>query len=230
MQEESFLPEQTIKEVTIRGRDTPYFIETERRPFTISLSFVFENDFDDEQLFRVANWLGNQHYYKPLYFSDNIDKWYYVLYTGGASLLHNTLKQGYIQIQMRSLSPYTYSPIYESNIYDLSTNAFGGTEITIENKGNKLCKPVTVIEKVGNGSIKIVNMSNRGNTFEVINLVNDEIITIDSDKEDIVSDIPLTYHFDDSFGPFPYFVPGMNYLMIHGNCKIKFKYQFINIG
>ncbi|MBX4147498.1 phage tail domain-containing protein [Paenibacillus lautus] len=230
MQEDLFMPEQSIKEVTIRGNDTPYFIETERRPFTLNLTFAFEDTFNDEKIQTIENWLGNKTFYKPLYFSDNLEKWYYVLYTGESTLLHNCLKQGYVQIQMRSISPYTYSPIYESNIYDLTTNTTEGTEIVINNSRNLICKPTILLYKIGNGEISIRNDSDRGKTFRIINLFNDESIVIDSSKEDIISDIPLTFHFDDYFGEFPVFVPGANYLRVFGNCKIKFKYQYINNG
>ena len=230
MQEEMFMPEQSIKEVSIRGLDNPYFIEVERRPFTLNLTFAFEDTFDDDKIQAVENWLGNQSFYKPLYFSDNIEKWYYVIYTGETKLLHNSLKQGYVQIQMRSIGPYTYSPVYESDWHDCSNNSSDGTEIIIENKRNLVCKPVVHIAKVGNGEISIRNDSNRGSTFRLINLFNNETIVIDSNKEDITSDIPLTFHFDDAFGEYPTLVSGMNFLRIFGNCKLKFSYQYINNG
>ncbi|WP_410767803.1 hypothetical protein [Fontibacillus sp. BL9] len=230
MQEQILLPEQSLKEVTIRGRDTPYFIETERRPFTISLNFAFTDNFDEEKLKNVAGWLGNQPYYKPLYFSDNLEKWYYTLYTGEAKLLHNCLKQGIVQLQMRNISPYTYSPVYESDPLDYSNNPISGSEWAIENKGNMRCKPVLVIRKIGDGEISIVNMSDRGRAFRLVNLLADEEITVRSEEEDIVSNIPLTLHYDDFFGDFPIFVEGINYFKIYGNCQLKWKYQFRNMG
>lgn len=230
MQEHIFLPEQSLKEVTIRGRDTPYFIETERRPFTLSLNFAFTENFDDEKLNKVARWLGNQPYYKPLYFSDNLDKWYYTLYSGEAKLLHNCLKQGILQIQMRNMSPYTYSPVYESDYYDYSTNTSDGSKWVIENKGNLSCKPVLTIRKIGDGEISFINLSDRGKNFRLVNLRANEEVIIDSEEEDIVSNIPMTFHFDDVYGDFPTFVEGANYFEIYGDCLVKWKYQFKNIG
>ncbi|MWV44978.1 hypothetical protein GRF59_15250 [Paenibacillus sp. HJL G12] len=226
MLEEIFLPEQSITEVTIRGRDTPYFIETKRSPFTLSLSFAFEDTFDEDKIRSIVNWLSNQPYYKPLYFSDNLNKWYYTIYTGEAKLLHNALKQGYITIEMRNISPYTYSPIYQSGVFDYSNNVPEGSEFVLNNTGTLNCKPLIRIEKVGLGEIKIVNYSNRGETFSIINLVEREIVDIDCEQEDITSDIPLTYHFDNATGNYPSFVPGMNFLRVYGNCKIQWTYQF----
>lgn len=230
MQEEIFLPEQTITEVTVRGRDTPYFIETKRTPFTLNLNFAFLDTFDDEKIKNIVNWLANQPYYKPLYFSDNLNKWYYVLYTGEAKLLHNCLKQGYITIEMRSISPYTYSPVYQPAVYDYSTNSPDGSDFSVNNLGTLPSYPTIKIQKIGSGDIKIVNYSDRGKTFLIKNLVDNEFIEIDCESEDIVSDIPLTYHFDDTTGDFPYFVPGMNYLKIYGNCKMQWTYQFATQG
>lgn len=226
LQEEVFMPEQEIKEFSIRGRDTPYFVETERKPFSIPLNFAFIDSFDDAKLEEVAKWLGNQPYYKPLYFSNNIDKWYYVLYTGETRLLHNCLRQGYVSIQMRNIGSYTYSPIYTSDPYDFSINPASGSELQIENKGSIACKPKILIEKIGPGEIKIVNQSDSGNEFIITNLVDKEKIIVDCNKEDIVSDIPLTYHFDHKIGKYPKLIYGMNYLKVYGGCKIRFMYQF----
>lgn len=230
MQEETYLPEQTLREVTIRGRDTPYFIETERKPFTLILNFAFTDYFNEEKLRTVANWLGNQPYYKPLYFSDNLDKWYYTLYTGEAKLLHNCLKQGIVQIGMRNISPYTYSPVYESDLLDFTNNSSTGIEWMMNSEGNLSCKPMLFIRKIGDGEISIVNLSDRGKTFRLVNLRADEEIVIRSEEEDIVSNIPRILHYDDIYGEFPAFVKGYNYFKIYGNCQLKWTYQFRYIG
>lgn len=226
MLDENFLPEQSINEVVIRGRDTPYFVERKKVPFKVNLSFAFVDNFDEGRLEEVFQWLGKQTYYKPMIFSDNLDKIYYLLYTGEPRLLHNSLKQGYVTIEMRSVSPYTYSPVYQPEVLDCSENTVNGVEFVVDNKGGMICKPQITVQKVGNGEISIKNESDRGKTFRIVNLVDDEFIAIDCEKEDIVSDIPLTYHFDDAYGEFTSFVPGYNYLKIYGDCMIQFKYQF----
>lgn len=230
MLEEHFLPEQTIKEITIRGRDTPYFVETSREPFTLSLNFAFMDTFDEDKIRNVVNWIANQPYYKPLYFSDNIDKWYYTLYTGESKLLHNALKQGYITIQMRNISPYVYSPVIQPGIYDFSLNSDNGTEVVFENLGTLPCYPKMKIQKIGSGNVQIINYSDRGSSFTINNLADNEIVEIDCENEDIVSDIPLTYHFDDVVGDYPRLVTGANYIKVIGKCKIQWTYQYISQG
>ncbi|MFC3749257.1 phage tail domain-containing protein [Paenibacillus sp. GCM10012306] len=228
MLEENFLPEQTINETTIRGNDTPYFIEQKKTPFKVNLTFAFVDNFDEGKLEEVYRWLGKQTYYKPMVLSNDWNKVYYLLYTGEPRLLHNSLKEGYVTIEMRSISPYTYSPVYQPEWLDCSSNNANGMEFVVENKGGLICKPQIKIQKIGDGEISIVNESNRGKTFRVVNLVNNETIDIDCEKEDIVSDISLNYHFDDTYGAFPSFVTGYNYLRIYGKCKIQWRYQFVN--
>lgn len=228
MLEEQLMSEQSITEEKIRHNDTPYFIGIERSPFSIEFSFAFEDTFDDQKINEITNWLGNQPYYKELYFSNNIDRRYFVMYNDSPKLIHNSLKQGYITISMRSISPYTYSPVMVYGQYDLSTNSQTGFDITIENLGNMSTLPVIEIEKVGNGDIEIINYSNAENSsFKLSSLVDREKVIIDCQKEDILSDIPLTYHFDHIIGDYPSFVQGLNFLQVKGNCKITIKYRCI---
>ncbi|WP_440118479.1 phage tail domain-containing protein [Paenibacillus sp. QZ-Y1] len=228
MLEEQLMSEQSITEEKIRHNDTPYFIGVERSPFSIEFSFAFEDVFDDEKIRTITNWLGNQPYYKELYFSNEIDRRYYVIYNDSPKLIHNALKQGYITINMRSISPYTYSPALTEGQYDFSANVPIGSDITIENLGNMNSPPVIEIEKIGNGEIEIINFSNSESpNFRLTSLVDREKIIIDCQKEDITSDIPLTYHFDHVYGSYPSFVQGLNFLKVKGNCKITFKYRCI---
>lgn len=228
MLEEQLMSEQSIMEEKVRHNDTPYFIGVERSPFSIEFSFAFDDTFNESKIRTITNWLGNQPYYKELYFSNNIDKRYYVIYNDSPQLIHNALKQGYITINMRSISPYTYSPTLTEGQYDFSLNPLTGSDIEIENLGNLNSMPVIEIEKVGNGEIEIINYSNATNsTFKLTNLVDREKIVVDCQREDISSDIPLTYHFDHVYGTYPSFVQGLNFIKVKGNCKITFKYRCI---
>ncbi|WP_425472249.1 hypothetical protein [Saccharibacillus brassicae] len=88
--------------------------------------------------------------------------------------------------------------------------------------------PTLEIEKVGNGSIEIVNYSGvSGNSFKLSNLVNGEKVTVDCLNEEVTSNIPLIYHFDDVSGEYPSLVPGDNFVRIVGNCNVVWKYQCV---
>lgn len=127
--EESFVSEIEIKEVYVRGNDKPYFQEIMRRPLVLTLNFAFEDKWDNDKIRDVARWLS-QTYYKPLWFSDNPNRIYYCLLDSSSKLLHNGLKQGHVELQMRCNSPYTYSPQYASPVYDFSMKNVNYQETT----------------------------------------------------------------------------------------------------
>jgi phage-related protein len=111
MFEEPFLPTRQISEVSVRGRDKPYFQEVRLEPLSFELSFAFEYGYDEKKIREVARWLC-QPYYQPFYTIDNPDRIFYCMVDGDSRLIHNGLKQGYITLTMRCDSPYSYSPKY----------------------------------------------------------------------------------------------------------------------
>lgn len=136
MQEESFVSERAILETETRGRDKPYFQEIKRRPLQFTLSFAFEDKWDNEKIRSVARWLTNHEYYQPLSFSENNERIFYAIVIDDPQLIHNCLSEGYINLTVRCDSPYSYSPQFISNIYDwneipeiVSENSFSLGEI-----------------------------------------------------------------------------------------------------
>jgi predicted phage tail component-like protein len=226
--EEPFLHQRNIVEEKIRGRDTPYFYDIEREPLTINMELFFDTEMTDEKIREVARWL-NQNYYKELYFSEAPDRRFYTMYTGSPTLLHNGIKEGYIQIEMRCNSPYSYSPIYISDEYDCSVNPTS-KQITFTNNGDVECKPIMYIKKIGDGDISIVNNSNGGQEFRLTGLFDQEFITVDNENEEIETDIPGMYRYNNHNDVFLSMVRGVNYLTITGTCILQFKYQFKTLG
>lgn len=115
--EEPFVAEKEILEISIRGRDKPYFQGVKRSPLAFSLTFAFVNYYDEQKIREVARWL-DQDMYKPFYTTINPERIYYCMLHSESQLLHNGLRQGYIQLQMRCSDPYTYSPIYIDKPYE----------------------------------------------------------------------------------------------------------------
>lgn len=225
MQEEGFVADHSVIEESIPYNDIPYYKRTEKTPFTLNLQLAFVEDFSEEKLRKVAKWLTGQSFYKELYFSKNIDKRYFVKYIGSSSLVHNNINQGYINITFRSIGPYTYSPVLTEGPYDIAPNSTG-VEFVFNNKGDMNSYPLIEIEKIGNGSIEIINYSGIDNvSFKLNNLSDGEFITVDSETEDIVSNLPENPHFDDMEGKFMILTPYNNYIKVIGGCKISFKYR-----
>ncbi|WP_345595194.1 phage tail domain-containing protein, partial [Paenibacillus vulneris] len=61
--EEPFLSEREISEIKVRGNDKPYFQEVIRSPLEFSLTFAFEDYYDEKKIREIARWL-DQPYYK----------------------------------------------------------------------------------------------------------------------------------------------------------------------
>lgn len=223
MQSSIFLPEARINEIKIKGNDRPYHNGVEYSPITIKHRFFFEEPWNEELIRKVARWLF-QPYYKELYFSDNISRRFYAMYTGTPQLLDNTLKQGYMDLEMRNIDCFTYSPVYKSNVYDLSSNS--GTTIELDNKGDVEIYPIIKIQKVGFGSVSIKNNSNGGEEFLVSNLNDGEELIINGEEEDIETNASVL-RYDDHNDVFLKLVSyKKNSLYITGNCKLQFEYQF----
>lgn len=224
MLEESFMPERKINEVSIKGRERPYFMGVEYEPLPIPLTLAFKDGFTDEEAERVARWLS-QPYYRELYFSNNPQKRFYAMYNGSPSLIHNGAKQGYVTIEMRNIDCYRYSPVYQSHIYDYSKNT-DGVLCKFENEGSVNIFPNLEVEKVEDGEIKIINLSNGGQEFILTDLVDGEKLVIDMEEGSIETNLKGTIRYKNHNNVFLEMVEGINYLMVYGKCNLRWEYQF----
>ncbi len=223
MFEESFLSNRSIKEFKVRGNDKPYFSEIERQPLTFSLSFAFNNAWDDELIRNVKQWL-NTDYYKPLIFSEDPQKIYYAIPVDSLNIIHNGLKQGYVTLTMRCDSPFAYGHELMTHWYDFSTS--DANSLVLENLGDCDIFPQIHVEKVGSGNLKISNYTDGKSNMEIINLLDKEELYIHCDKQFMESSIPSVYRFDDFNDVYMKLVYGQNQIKITGKCKIKFRYEY----
>lgn len=106
--EENFLPNRQIIEKKIANREKPYFQRVEHEPLSFSLSFAIADWENKDTLRRLARWLF-QPYYKPLVFDSNPNRVFYAMFEGDSQLFHNGLNEGYIELNIRCDSPYSYS-------------------------------------------------------------------------------------------------------------------------
>jgi phage-related protein len=225
--EEPFLSSRSIREQKIRGNDKPYFQEIEGSPLQISITFAFDDVWDDAKIREVARWLGSQTYYQPLHFSENPNRIFYCLAVDDSSLIHNGLKQGYVQMTMRCDSPYSYSPTYTSQLYDYSANVAGGTKLEFTNEGDLPLKPEIWITKVGVGDVSIFNESNGNIEFKFTSLDDTEMVYVDNENEYIESDkVPITYRYSNFNNNYLKLFRGKSVLNIVGNCKIQLRYKY----
>lgn len=116
---ESVMGVKSIREVSIPGRDEPYFIETEEEPKTLELRFGFPEPWNDQLISEVIKWLS-VNTYEPLFFEGNIDRVYYAMPIDSINKIHNGLKEGYLTLQMRCNSSKSYSHEIKTKFYDTS--------------------------------------------------------------------------------------------------------------
>lgn len=219
---EPVMSNRTINEVSIRGREKPYFIDIEKSPLSFQLNFYFEEKWDDKQIHEVIKWL-NVDYYQPLSFSENLDKVYYCMPVESTELIHNGLKQGYITLTMRCDSPYVYGRQSSTQWYECKNSPI---TLEIMNMGHKTIYPTIYISKTENGNVEITNLSRANNVMKIVSLTKNEKIMINGENQIIETNLPSTYRYD-NFNDFylPLYV-GNNRIQISGNCKVKFHYRF----
>ena len=226
MLEESLLGNRTILETSIRGNQSPYFKEIQYEPLTISTNFYFKDNFDNDKLANILYWLTPS-YYKPLQFSENLNKVYYCLPIDSPTLIHNCLKQGHLQLNFRSKYPYALSSIYEQ-VYDCTSA--NETNIIFTNNGYMNVLPQLYIQVDSNnitGNISIFNLSNANKEFAFTSLLPEEIVFIDNKTGTITTDQSNLFRYDNFNNVFLELSRGVNYLKVVGKCKIKIKYQCV---
>lgn len=226
MLEEQFLADKEILEVSIRGNDIPYFQGIRKSPLVLNLSFTFKDKYDEQKIRKVARWL-NPDYYKPFYTTDNVNRIFYCMPIDNSKLIHNGLKQGYLELTMRCNSPYSYSPTYISPLYDFSTNTIDGTPLAFTNSGDVSIYPELSILKVGNGDISIVNKTNGNKEFKFNGLIDGEEIYVNCRQEIIETSLPNEYRYSIFNDEYLELVRGINNLLVVGNCKIQIRYQYM---
>jgi len=222
--EEAFVPNREIREEKIRGRDKPYFLGYDLSPFEFPLTLYFEN-LEENKKREIARWLMVD-YYKPLIFKGHPERIFYCMYTGDVKEMHNGLNQGYITLNMRCNSPFSYTPIYTTDIYDLSSNPIHGTKIDFENIGDMDCKPYIMLEKIGAGDISIINTSDSGKKLKMVDLLDGDVLNIDCENEEIETEIAGVYRYGNHNGVFLSLPRGLNRIEVHGTCRLQIKYRF----
>ena len=223
--QEPFLANRTINEIKIKNRHEPYFQNIEESPIQLKLSFAFEDSFDEDKIRAVARALKKD-FYTPLVLSQNPDRIFYAICVDESQLIHNGLGGGYVSLNFRCNAPWSFSPVFSSPIYDLTSNPVGGTNIQIINNGD-ISMPLLITSQIISGSsFSIQNISDSGKSISFSSLDINEIITIDTESEDISTSKLLTYRYDQMTGGFLIIPRGVNNLKILGNIKLQLQYQF----
>ncbi|WP_186321349.1 phage tail domain-containing protein [Bacillus sp. FJAT-22090] len=228
--QENFLPTRRLLETSIRGKDKRYFQGVETDPLSFSLTFFIEEWRDRDNLRQISRWLF-QDYYKPLWFDTNPEHIYYAIIEGSSSLIHNGCKDGYIELNVRCNSPFSYSPIDEVTIQS-SVGIYH-----FYNEGDLTIKPRARIKKtVSKGDIEIKNITSN-QTFKLTDIQLDEEIYIDFENEEIVSSLQYlnVYRYGNHNGTWLEMIiddesNGENTLELTGDFQLDLEYEFVYLA
>ena len=164
---EPFVSEIELIEEIVRGTDKPYFKKTRKRPLVFSVSFAFEEAWNNEKIREVARWLTQHEIYQPLrFYTDYTDiddaRIFFALVVENSEIVHNCLKEGYVTLTMRCDSPWSYLPT-------VVVEDTGNKSITLSNDGDlKLLPKIQITKTTSTGSLSIVNYENES-TIEFFN-------------------------------------------------------------
>lgn len=230
MKSTPFLAEREIISEKIAGNDIPYVHGMNRSPLSLKLTLsCLDGLWTYEKRRELARWLDVDGF-KEFYSYDKPSKKYYLSYVGGIDLTHNGNQQGYIEVEFKNISPYSYSPILTKD-FDLS-NIITTTTIDLTNDGDNDLLPELWITKKGiSGDVQIKNMNDGGKVFLIKNLsINNEIVYFDNKYRHIETSLPLLNRYDDFNGNYLKLKRGINKLEVTGACVLNFKYQFETKG
>lgn len=228
--EEQFLPDRQINETEVRGRDKPYFQGVDTKPLSFPLSIFIYDWRNRDNLRQIARWLYKD-YYKPLYFDTNPQRIFYAMVEGVSTLFHNGTRDGYITLNIRCNSPYSYSPVHTiENLKSREENSINA--MSLYNEGDLVISPKIWITKVnGDGSATIRNRTT-GEQMTIDNLQDNEEVYIDCMNEEIVSSLEYVnvYRYENHNGNWLNFDIGDNQLEFVGDFDISMEYELIYLA
>jgi len=123
------------------------------------------------------------------------------------------------RIVMESSAP-SGSPVFRS------INIALEPVLVFDNKGDVPCTPEIWITKKGNGDFSLINLSNGNEEFKFTDLIDQETIYVNSERQHIETSLPVTYrysNFNDHYLKVPV---GTNTFRVTGNAQLKFRYQY----
>ena len=159
----------------------------------------------------VLRWLDCDTY-KLLHMRDNPERIWYAMIVDDVRAIHNGIDSGYVELEFRTSTSTTLTPSAMSEIHRIRGNSI----IEFINKGHFDCKPTIHIEKHGNGSISIYNLSNDTGDFKFMNLKDAEKVSVDFDNKEMEKS-GNTHRYDDFNKNYLMLKRGLNRLRVVGD-------------
>lgn len=222
-----YISRQNIIEEQMPKKHIPIYYTVQKQSFEFEVIFsLLDEEFTPENKYDLARWLI-QDEYKEFISTDYVGKIFYVIATNQADFMSGGNNKGYFSLNFRTNAPWAYSPV-EIQTYDLSAITIP-TTIQIENKSNALkhYKPEIQIELMGNSTgVELHNLSIGNNKLTLSNLNTNEIIYINNETKQIVSNLAGAYRLS-SWNKQPLILThGINNIRVSNKCKITIRNQF----
>jgi len=218
MFDEELVASQNINEQSSNRRKMSIFTGIERENLSFEISIAFKEDFDDDKISEIIEWLYGKYYYAKLQFEGS-DKFTYAMPEGECQITHTGNGQGYISVTLKTNSPYYFGNV-EKTVIDSTTTAT--KKITV----NGLDNPDTNIEikPKANGTVKITV---GGHTVQINKLLTSETVTISTINESIESNVKNVYHYSDFLGDLSRIGlrQGVNDIKVEGNATVTYYHQ-----
>lgn len=223
-----FFGGQDIEEEYVGSRITPYHFGTTKRPieFTVQIS-PLDKEWTPQRKSEIGRWLIHDTY-KEFQTADDMGKYYYaiVIEAPNFELYSN---KGFIPITFRTSSPYAWSPVYVDS-FDISMMSGNVIELSNLSNINVNYKPTIEIEfsgKEGELSATLRNLSNGGKEFKLTKRYKSEVVSIDNENEEMVSNRQLSNPFSGFNGDWFELVYGINRIEVLGDVKrVRTKMRF----
>lgn len=221
--DDQIVSSKSIIEEKIEGRKRPYFYGVERDPLSLPLPIYFDDNLSADKIREILRWLDHDDY-RPFYMIDQPERIVYAMVINDVNSIHNGIKSGYMELELRTDSPHVLSPFTWSENYSFINNA-NGQIIEFENSGDFECKPIVRIVKRGLGDVTIQNLSNDTGEFKFTGINDMEELHIDCENREIETSLS-GYRYDNFSGNYLSFVRGINRLKVIGDCDVRFKTEF----
>lgn len=149
-------------------------------------------------------------------------KMVYCMPNGDASIVHTGTGQGYITLNMQTNSPYFYGEMEVAYAMMFDTTA---QTVDVVNRGKPNPEAILEIRPTKDGSAT-VRMN--GVAVQVNNLKAGEVVGIYVDDEDITSNLPNVYHYNDFIGDLSALSlkAGLNTMQVSGTAQPTVYYIF----
>lgn len=218
MFEEYLVSTRNINESRLIDNKRSLYTGMTKEPIEFQMTIAFENDFTDEKISKVIDWLYGSEYYSPLIFH-GYDKIFYCMPNGDSTLVHTGMNEGYINLYMKTNSPYVFGNFVT---HKLKSTTSMNQNINLVGRKNPDSR---ISVKVISGTSVKIKMNNY--TVQVNKLKAGETITIYPVDEDIKSNIVGVFHYSDYIGDLSKLTltNKINILSVEGDVELEYKYQ-----